>query len=73
MIVQDPEMLNKISEWRRKSVDGTITLDEMREAVKALRQNRVAAITAAGEAKRSAKPKAPVRAAADLLSDLENF
>ena len=73
MQIQDPELLNKIAVWRQKSIDGTITLEEMREAVKAMRGNRVAAITAAGEAKRSAKPKVTPKAAADLLNDLSNF
>jgi hypothetical protein len=33
----------KIQEWRRKSADGSITLDEMREAIAAIRKERVAA------------------------------
>lgn len=31
----------KVQEWRRKCADGTITLDEMREAIAAIRKERV--------------------------------
>ena len=31
----------KIQEWRRKSADNTITLDEMREAIQAIRKERI--------------------------------
>lgn len=73
MLIQSPELINQIAEWKRKSIDGTLTLEDQREAIKVLRGNRVAAITAAGEAKRATKSKTPVKAAADLLNDLENF
>ena len=33
----------KIQGWRRKSADGTITMEEMREAIAAIRKERVAA------------------------------
>lgn len=31
----------KIQIWRQKSLDGTISLDEMREAIQAIRRERV--------------------------------
>lgn len=72
---QSPELLNQIAVWRQKSTDGTITLEEMREAVKVLRAGRVSAITEAGVAKRASakKSKGPVRSADDLLGDLDKI
>jgi cytochrome c-type biogenesis protein CcmH/NrfG len=32
---------SKLQEWRQKSADGTITLEEMREAIAAIRKERV--------------------------------
>lgn len=67
----DPAFHAKLAEYRRKAADNTITLDEMREAVKLMRQGRVAA--AAASAKRAQKPsagKAPV-SGDDLLSELD--
>lgn len=32
-----------IQQWRQKAADGTITLDEMREAIAAIRKERVSA------------------------------
>lgn len=76
MTAQTPELLNQIAQWRQKSTDGTITLDEMREAVKVLRAGRVSAITEAGKVKRAAagkSTKGPARSAGDLLDDLEKI
>lgn len=71
---QSPELLNQIAQWRQKSTDGTITLEEMREAVKVLRAGRVSAITEAGIAKRAAaKSKGPAKSGEDLLKDLEGL
>lgn len=74
-IIQDPELLNKLAEWRRKCTDGTITLEEMRESVKVLRANRVASAEAAAKSKSGGgkkKPAEPVNAAGllDQLSGL---
>lgn len=73
MIINDPTLLNKIAEWRRKSADGTITVDELREAMKVLRQNRMSTADAAAASKKSGgkkkSPAAPIDAA-DLLSQL---
>lgn len=74
---QSPELLNQIKIWQQKSTDGTITLEEMREAVKILRAGRVSAITEAGVAKRAAagkgKSKTPARSADTLLGDLDKL
>jgi len=77
MQIQNPELLNQIAEWRRKSTDGTITLDEMREAIKVLRGNRIGAIASATSAKaKTSKSKAsaiPAKSADSLLSELDGL
>ncbi len=64
--------------WRQKSLDGTITIDEMRQAIAAIRAERGAASTksaASKERKTTAKEKAkPVDSEAllgELFGDLE--
>lgn len=73
-ITNDPELLNKLAVWRTKAADGTLTIDEMREAIGALRANRMSTADAAAKSKSSGKgkkkaPAAPINAA-DLLSQL---
>lgn len=77
VLIQSPELLNKIAEWQRKSADGTITLDEMREAVKVLRANRLSSAEAAAKSKSTgggsrAKSKVPVDAG-NLLDQLNGL
>lgn len=76
MIINDPALLNQISIWRTKAVDGSITLEEMREAIKVLRANRTASQEAAAKSKaggRSKKsPAAPVDAGS-LLDQLNGL
>lgn len=66
------ELQIKITTWRQKAAEGTLTLDEMKEAIVALRQGRVAAAAASQTAKRKVA-KAAVPSAEDLLSDLEGL
>lgn len=74
MLINDPTMLNQISEWRRKAADGSITLEEMREAIKVLRANRLTSLEAAAKSKSRSKktPAAPVNAG-DLLDQLNGL
>jgi hypothetical protein len=76
MIINDPALLTKITEWRHKCADGSITLDEMREAVKVLRANRVSAAEAAAKSKsggaKSKKSSTPVDAGS-LLDQLNGL
>lgn len=65
-----PELMNQISHWRAKAVAGTLSLDEMRQAVVAMRQGRVAAAQASAATK---APKRVARSADDLLADLESL
>lgn len=78
MQIQDPDLLNKLSIWRRKCTDGTITLEEMRESVQALRANRMASAEAAtkskstGGGRKKKTPAAPVDAVS-LLDQLKGI
>lgn len=64
----NPDLQNQIAIWRRKAADGSLTEDEMRQAVIALRAGRVGAATAAARSK--AKAKAAIPTAESLLKEL---
>jgi len=64
-----PEMQSKLAIWRQKAADGSISIEEMRQAVRELRAGRQAAIQTASAAKRSSA-KTPTRSAEDLLGEL---
>lgn len=70
MLSTDPDFHLKLATYRRKAADGTISLDEMREAVKLMRQGRLAAAQNAKSASR--KSSAPVNSD-DLLSELDGL
>lgn len=76
MIINDPELLNKLANWRAKAADGSITLEEMRESVKVLRANRMASAEAAAKSKsggsRKKSPAMPVDAGS-LLDQLNGL
>lgn len=61
----------RVEIWRKKVLDGTITIEEMREAVEAIRQGRVTAAATAAKSRSSARA-APIDSDA-LLDDLENL
>ena len=67
-----PELQSKLFAWRQKAAAGTLSIEEMREAIALLREGRSAAQTAGREAAASkrASSKAPARSADDLLSEL---
>lgn len=68
-MIPSPEQQTKIAEWSAKAADGTLTLEEMREAIRFMRQGRRTAVESSGK-KASAKSKGPARSADDLLSEL---
>jgi hypothetical protein len=73
--VQSPELQSRLTQLRAKAADGTITLEELREAVRAMRQDRHAALDAQarstkGTGKRGAKPPVDTQ---KLFGDLENL
>lgn len=63
------ELQSKMIVWRQKSIDKTITQEELQEAMKALRGERKAA-AAQTTAKRAAKAKAAIPTADDMLAEL---
>lgn len=67
----DAETQNKLSEWRRKSMEGTATVEEMRAAIIALRGNRRSAVESSS--KKSRSTKGPTRSVEDMLSELDGL
>lgn len=64
-----PELQSRIELLRAKSLAGTLTIEEQREAIRHLRADRMAAAERGRTAaKRSAKP--PARSATELLGAL---
>ncbi len=68
-MILSPEMQSKISIWRQKAMEGTLTKEEMQEAVIALRGERRSAAAASSSAKRT-KAKAAIPSAQSLLDEL---
>jgi hypothetical protein len=69
--VLDAELTNKFSIWRAKATAGTLTTEEMKEAILALRGSRRTAADAAKATK--SRAKGPTRSADDLLGELEGL
>ena len=69
MTAQSPELQARISIWRQKAIDGTLTVEEMKEAIAALRAGRVSAAHAS-EASRKKTAKTAIPSADDLLAEL---
>lgn len=65
-----PELQSKIAGWRQRAAEGTLTIEEMREAILHLRAGRVSAQNASAASTRK-KAIAAIPSAADMLSDLE--
>lgn len=65
-----PEMMVKVAEWRTKAREGTLTQDEMREAIVFLRGERTAAQPSATS--RKSPSKAPVDSKS-LFDELDNL
>ena len=72
MTTISPETASKIAVWRAKSADGTLTIEELREAIKIMRQDRISAAHASATS-RQAKAKTVIPAAADLLSAMKGL
>lgn len=72
-MIPTPELINKVQELRRKVQNGTITLDEQKEAILLLRQGRVSAQQATSKARSTKAKKSPSKTADDLLSELDNM
>lgn len=59
----------KIAVWRQKAVEGTLSIEEMREAILVLRGDRRGAAIASDKA-RKAKATTAIPSADDLLNEL---
>lgn len=64
-----PELASKIEIWRAKAINGTLSAEEMREAIIALRADRVGA-SVASDKSRTSKRKADAPNALDLLGEM---
>ena len=68
------EYQNKTALLRIKAADGTLTLEDMREIIKILRQDRMAAgQTARATAAKRKKAHVEIPHADDMLADLEGL
>jgi len=64
-----PELQSNIANWRAKALNGTLTREEMAQAIQALRAGRVGASIASEKSRRS-KAKAEVPDADALLKEM---
>jgi len=67
--MQSAELIQKMALWRAKQEAGTLSAEELREAMLAMRAHRTGA-QAAGAAKRAAKAPVNVEALKDSLRSL---
>lgn len=64
-----PEVMSKIAIWRQKAVEGTLSSDEMKEAILVIRGDRRSAAHASDGARKKAAVKV-IPSADDLLDEL---
>lgn len=62
-----PDLQSKVALWRQKAAEGTMTAEDYREALSALRAGRLAA------AQSAKKPKKEAVSAEDLLRELDGL
>jgi len=67
-----PEMQMQIAGWRSRIADGTITVEEMKAAIAALRQDRISAAYVS-ESSRARKAPKPALSADSLLGELDDM
>ncbi len=70
-MIQSPQLQSRIATWRQKATEGTMTLEEAKEAVAALREGRMS-VPAEAAAKRK-KAVAAIPTADSLLSELDGL
>lgn len=68
MSEEEQPLAVRVDLWRQAAIKGTITDDQLRMAVNALRERRVMAATVTAKAK-----KGPTKSADEMLDDLENL
>jgi hypothetical protein len=64
-----PEISAKVVVWRQRALEGSMTIEEMRNAIIILREGRVSAAYASDTA-RTAKAKKVILNADDLLDEM---
>lgn len=71
MSAQSLDLQAKLAIWRQKAVAGTLSLEEMREAVRAIRGDRkiAASVSEVSRAKKN-QLKAAIPSADDMLDEL---
>jgi hypothetical protein len=67
-----PEQRTRYEEFKRKAIDNTITVDELKTAVILMRESRLNA-QAANASSGKSKAKKTVKSADDLLNELEGL
>lgn len=70
------ELQSKIAGWRLRAAEGTLTLEEMKEAIIHLRAGRMSAAASANATKRASAAgakKTVIKNSDDLLSELEGL
>lgn len=67
--MMNPELQSNIAIWRKKATDGTLTVDDMRQAIIAIRGDRKGAAVASEQSRRK-KAKGEVKSADELLKEL---
>lgn len=65
-----PELTAQIAVWRQKAIEGTLSLEDTKAAIIALRQGRESAATSSVK---KTKAKAVLPSADDLLSELSGL
>lgn len=76
MSAQSPDLQAKIQLWRAKAREGTLTQDEMREAILALRRDRLSISAPATAGSKVNRTRAVAKAkpnSDDLLAELDNL
>lgn len=64
-----PELELKVSQWRQKAALGTLTTEDMIEAIKVVREGRMSAAASSATAKKAAAKKV-IPDADTLLGDM---
>lgn len=67
-----PELQSKVALWRQRAAEGTMSADDYREAILALREGRIAA-SAASKPKKAKAAKSAAPTGDDLLDQLEGL
>ena len=62
----------QVEQWRQAAIAGTMTNEQLKEAIQALRAGRQSAVANSPRAKSAETKKAAEQAAADILGELDS-